>query len=46
MVVFPEEAWYYTMAKPKKKAHPRWQAKHNDGHSFIRGRGEHPFAQL
>ena len=32
--------------KPKKKDHLRWQAKYNDGHSFIRGRGEHPFAQL
>ena len=32
--------------KPNKKDHPRWQAKYNDGHSFIRGRGEHPFAQL
>ena len=32
--------------KQKKKDHPRWQAKYNDGHSFIRGRGEHPFAQL
>ena len=31
--------------KPKKKDHPRWQAKYNDGHSFIRGGGEHPFAQ-
>ena len=32
--------------KPKKKDHPRWQAKYNDGPSFIRGCGEHPFAQL
>ena len=32
--------------KPKKKDHWRWQAKYNDGHSFIRGYGEHPFAQL
>ena len=32
--------------KLKNKDHPRWQAKYNDGHSFIRGSGEHPFAQL
>ena len=32
--------------KPKNGEHERWQAKDNDGHGFIRGRGEHPFAQL
>ena len=32
--------------KPKNKDHPRWQAKYNDGHSFIWDHGEHPFAQL
>ena len=30
----------------KNGEHERWQAKYNDGHGFIRGRGEHPFAQL
>ena len=25
---------------------PVWCAQYNDGHSFIRGRGEHPFTQL
>ena len=32
--------------KPKNRQHERWQAKYIDGHGFIRGRGEHPFAQL
>ena len=32
--------------KPKKKQLARWCAKYNDGHQFIRGRGEHPFTQL
>ena len=32
--------------KPKNKDHPRWQAKYNDGNSFILGNGVHPFAQL
>ena len=30
--------------KPKKKQPARWW--YNDGHQFIRGRGEHPFTQL
>ena len=32
--------------KPKNTDHPKWQAKYNNGHSFIWGRGERPFAQL
>ena len=32
--------------KPKNGEHERWQAKYNDGHGFIWGRWEHPFAQL
>ena len=32
--------------KPKNVDHPIWQAKYNDGQSFIWGCGEHLFAQL
>ena len=32
--------------KPKKATLRKWCAQYNDGHSFIRGRGEHPFTQL
>ena len=31
---------------PKNGDHPRRQAKYNNGHFFIWGCGEHPFAQL
>ena len=30
----------------QSQEHSRWQAKYNDGHSFIQGCGEHLFAQL
>ena len=32
--------------KPKKATLRKWCAQYNDGHIFIRGRGEHPFTQL
>ena len=47
MVVSPEESMVlYHIRRQKNKDHPRWQAKYNNGHSFIWGHGEHLFAQL
>ena len=47
MAVSPEESVVlYHIRSQKNKDHPRWQAKYSDGHSFIWGRGEHPFPQL
>ena len=45
MAISRKKAWYYTVSKGKEQDHPRWQ-EYNDGHSVIRGCGEHLFAQL
>ena len=38
--------WGYPIPEAKEKQLARWCAKYNDGHQFLRGRGEYPFTQL
>ena len=47
MAVFPEGSMvFYHFRSRRTGSTKESQAKYNDGHGFIRGRREHPFAHL